>query len=353
MAVDIYSPRTMDAMLRQMKGPRSFLLDRLFTGVKTFSSESVDVDIATGARRMAPFTGPRSAGTAVDALGFVTKTYTPPLIDLKAPLSEDHLRKRLAGETLYEGRSPAEREAALVGEMLADLAGMIGRREEWMAARQLEDGELTISGDGIAEYTIDFGRAADQTISLLTAADRWTETTADILGDIREWVRLISKSCGQVADTLVLGESAAKAFLANSTLMTALDVRRVDLGLISPEMTNMPGVTFLGRVKGTAVDVFSYDEWYLAGATGTETGMITTTHAVMFASGARATRYYGAVAVASESGGSSSLNLVEGERVPDAWVQKSPPARIIRLATRSLPAMVQADATLCAQVVAA
>jgi len=349
MSVDIYSPRTMARMVAEMKPARSFVLERFFSESQSFESKSVDIDIETSVRSMAPFVGDRSAGSAVDDLGYTTETYTPPLVAPKSLLTEDHLRQRLPGETLYEGRSPAERQAALVGKRLGQLNSMILRREEWMAAQALLTGAVAISGDGVTSRSVDFGAPDALTIALLDAADRWTADTADILANLRTWARLIAQYSGLAADTVILGQEAAAALLGNTALAAMLDKRRVELGLISPEMTTIPGVTYLGSVKGTALDLFSYDEWYIAPATGTETPMITPEMIIMGSTQARAVRYYGAVAVANEGG---SLDLMAGERIPDSWTEKEPAGRIIKLSARPLPAPVQIRGFLRATVVA-
>ncbi len=351
MAIDLYEPRTMARMLSEMKPPRTFIRDTFFRNHEEFQTEHVDVDIEIGARRLAPFVSPRLPGKTVDTIGFKTSTYKNPTVAMKKVITGDHLQHRLPGETLYEGRSPAERQAALLGKALADLDGMITRREEWMCAQALFAGQIHVVGDGVDEL-ISFGRPAELSIALPAAAQRWTADTADIPKQLRDWRRACVKACGLAPDTAVLGAKAADALLANEKLRSMLHTLRLDMGQISPEITAMPGVTYLGQLKGTGMDLWSYDEWFVDPDSGEEQPMVPEKQVLIGSSRAYTALRYAAVPVATGSDSSSSLSLVVGARIPDSWIEKEPPARFVKISSRPLPVPTQIGAFLVATVVA-
>lgn len=351
MAIDLFDPRTMAQMLLERKAPKRFVRDRFFANVQTYDTEFIDFDIETKVRTMAPFSNPKLAGQTIDNTGFVTKSFTPPLVQPKRVTTAENLQKRQPGEAIYGGLSPDERAAAKLGKDLADLDDMISRREEWMCVQAALDGSIHVVGEGV-DVILDFGRNAGNTIALLAAADRWTAATANIEGNLDDWRRVVSQRTGLSADTAILGRLAAKALKSNTSLINQLNTLRVDLGRVAPEYDQARGVTYIGRLAG--LDIWEYNEWYvdpeniLAG----EQPMIPDKVVLIGATQAQTELAYGAVPVATGQDGSSAITLATGARVPDSWIQKEPAARFVKVSSRPLPVPTQVNAFLKATVVA-
>ncbi len=72
MAVNIYTPRFMIEMVKQLPPLRTFLRDTFFSQIKTFPTESVDFDVKKGGMAMAPFVSPRIGSTVLDRQGYKT-----------------------------------------------------------------------------------------------------------------------------------------------------------------------------------------------------------------------------------------------------------------------------------------
>lgn len=87
--VDLYTPRTLAEVVKTTTPVRTFLRDRFFTNVKTFPTKRVDIDIVKGNRKMAAFIHPMVGGEIVQAEGYETKSYAPPLIN---PGHDQHRR---------------------------------------------------------------------------------------------------------------------------------------------------------------------------------------------------------------------------------------------------------------------
>jgi len=353
MTINLFEPRTMGQMLLERKAPKGFIRSLFFRDEVPYDTEHIDFDIETRVRRMAPFSNPKLAGQVVDDVGYKTNSFTPPLINPKKVTTAEHLQQRQAGEAVYGGMSPDERAAAKLGKDLADLDDMIIRREEWMCMQAALEGSVRVHGQGI-DVTVDFLRDAGNTIALLAAGDRWTAGTADIPKNLRDWQRLIIKRCGIAPDNAIMGQAAADAFLSNSALRTQLDTLRMDLGQIAPEFREAQGVTYLGRLKGTGIDLWSYDEWYIDPEDNAhaETAMMSSKCVLLGASRARTELAYGAVPVATGEEGSSAITLITSSRVPESWIQKEPAARFVKVSARPLPIPIQVNAFLKATVVA-
>ncbi|WP_420652445.1 major capsid protein, partial [Mesorhizobium japonicum] len=72
----------------------------------------------------------------------------------------------------------------------------------------------------------------------------------------------MAKDSGRTAGVAVLSAEAQDAFQKNDTVLKQLNSRRVDMGLIRPEL--LPdGVTYLGYLNDPGVDLYTYNEWYL------------------------------------------------------------------------------------------
>ena len=154
--INIYEPRYLAEAVRTAPPIRTFLRDRFFSNVKTFSTERVDIDIVKGNRKMAAFVHSMIGGEIVQNEGYETKSYAPPLINTATVTTADLFLRRLPGEDIYSSRTPADRAAEKLVEDYNKLNDMTTRREEWMAAQVLTTGQLKVKGKGVDEV-IDFG----------------------------------------------------------------------------------------------------------------------------------------------------------------------------------------------------
>ena len=345
MTISIYDPRSMAAALKQMPPARSFLKQLFFGGAsKTHTTESFDVDIQTEGRRAAEFSNPKGPGKAVDRTGFSTETFRPPMVAPKMSITVEDMQTRLPGEHIYAEKDPDSRAAELLGGDIALLDSMIVRREEIMARDALVDGEIVCTGDDYAQ-TITFpARDASLTIGTLAAAKRWDAGTSDPIRDIRDWRRAIDALTGLSADKLILGSTALDALLANTSVQTLLDNRRMDMGQLAPGLLN-GGATYYGRLGG--VDIWGYDELDADG-----NPLVSVKSALLGCTAARCEMHYGPVGVASGDGNAARITLVPAARVPESWVEREPAVRWVKISSRPLPVPIQNNAFLTATVLA-
>lgn len=344
--MNIFDTRTMLEAVEQMPSARRFLMNTFFNGGTpvTFPTKTVDIDIIKGKRKMAPFVNPRLPGSLSLRDGYTTSTYTPPYIQPKRETTAELVLKRAAGDNPYSTRTPLERAGQLLGKDLRDLDDEIVRREEWMCAQALTTGKVRVIGEGVDD-TIDFLMASDHRISL--GSGQWGTVDSDPIGNLRTWKRKIAKDSGRTANTVAMSGEALDAFQSNATVMKQLNTRRVDMGMIKPE--ELPdGVTYLGYLNDPGVDLYGYDEWYLADDDeDEELPMIPAGGLILGSTSTRNAMLYGAIQdlEAVESG------LVEAARFPKSWVTQEPSARWLKLQSAALAGLLEPDAFIYAKVV--
>ncbi len=76
--------------------------------------------------------------------GYETKTYTPPLVARKRSQRLTTFYRR-PGESIYSGRTPAERAVLKMADDFVELREQIVRREELMCAQTIFTGKIPLS----------------------------------------------------------------------------------------------------------------------------------------------------------------------------------------------------------------
>lgn len=321
---------------------KTFLRDRYFANVKTFDTARIDVDIVgKGNRKMAPFVHPKVGGKVMDREGYTTNSYEAPEISPMRVTTAEDMLKRQPGESIYGGKSPEQRAAEQLGSDLAWLDEKIARREEWMCATALFNGAIDVKGDGYNGEVISFWPTAAEDKPLTTLAKKWTAegvTAATIMKDLRDVRRAMIKNSGITPTEIVCGSQVVDILVEKLAEAGALDNRRVDLGQINPQQ--LPnGVTYWGYLKDSALDIYSYDEWYVDDA-GNEVPMIPADSILMASPNAQTTLAYGVVSLLDEK--ADTMHFYEGSRIPDSYIsRKNPSGRVVQIKSRPLPIINQ------------
>lgn len=326
--VDLYTPRTLAEVVKTTPPVRTFLRDRFFTNVKTFPTKRVDIDIVKGNRKMAAFIHPMVGGEIVQAEGYETKSYAPPLINPATISTADQLLERLPGEDMYSGKTPADRAAEKLIEEYNQLNDMTTRREEWMAAQVLTTGQLKVKGKGVDEV-IDFGLTNKIT---LPNTKKWGASAADIWGNLKDWKQQVSRNGFANANMVIMGKAAADAFMADATVAKLLDNRRIEIGAIKPEEME-GGLTYYGHLNLPGVDIYGYDEVYMDDETGETKPLIPDNVVLMIPSAASFMRAYGLCTYLDDAG---AWHRAETDRLLRTYVEHRPDRRFIELQTHPL-----------------
>lgn len=251
--------------------------------------------------------------------------------------------KRLPGENLYSGKTPNMRAAEILGRDLAELDEYISRREEAMCSEALFSGKVTVKGDGVNEVLNFWSTVAASEKPETTLTTKWDASTATaetIMSDLRVVRRSMIKDGGFTPRDLICGTNVIDTILSKLTASKSLDMRRVDMGHIDPQ--HLPdGVTYWGYLKDSALDIYSYDEWYKGD--DSDVAMVPADKCLLATPGAKTMLAYGACPVISET--NPGIVFVEGSRIPMSWIQRSNPmGRVLQISSRPLPIIQQIHA---------
>lgn len=269
--MNIYKTAVMLEAIRQLAPRPTFLTNRYFKTNPTsdiFVTEEVWIDIKKGSQRLAPCVMPRKNGITIERDGFKTYRHTPPKIAPKRILTIDDLTARGFGEAVLSNMSPMQRQAEVLRQDLIELDAMIAGRVEQMAAQVLCTNAIVlkqysdkISDEDSTEYELRFYDGVNDTTKY-TPAISWSADNADILGDLKAMVRMLTQK-GLPATDLLVAPDVADAILNNPTIQKLFDNRSYNLGSFAPTLSG-DGASHIGKlnVYGHMLDIISYDAVY-------------------------------------------------------------------------------------------
>ena len=322
--ISIYDPRTMGKLVERMPKVQTFIKSTFFRNVETFDTQKIDVDFKKGNRQLAPFVHKKIGGVTIDNEGY---------------------------ESLYGGKSPNQRAVEKMQRDFTELDEMITRREEWMCCQALFTGKIPIlDKDGKElQAEIDFQFTNKVTLS---GANAWNKKTGGKIKQLKEWRKQVQKKGFVNCNVCLMGADALEAFLIDEEVLKVLDTRRFEAAVITPkELPN--GATYIGTIHEIAMDIYTYNEWYLDNWTNKEEPedkpLLPANIVVLLSTEANYSMYYGAVGVTDEAG--KTIEVVEGSRIPEQWVERRPPRRFLQLNSAPLCVPHEVDswyvATVC------
>lgn len=347
--MNLLTTHEMLAGMEAVGRPGTFLKDTFFPGEKTFVTESVLFDVKKGRRKMAPVVAPRVGGITMDRQAFETKQITAPRVAPQRPMTLDDLAMRGFGEQINSRKTPAQRQVELTASDLQELDDAITRREEWMASQALFTGKVILKGrvsdsdERFIEQEVDYGFTNTKTLS---GTSKWGGADSDIIGDVRAWRLEVLKATGVAPDTLILGEAAVTAYLADENLQKVLDNRRMNMMDITPRLVD-DAITFLGTLPGLGVEIYSYDEWYVDDE-GVEQSFVPSNAALLAKAGVGSFAY-GAVTQMEDD--TKRFETTEGRVVPKRWNDVGNDTMMLRLTSRPVPMPKDVDGWFVATVV--
>lgn len=339
MAIDIFTPETLDAVVRQIPSKGSFFKDTFFNNSKSLYTRDVRIDFKKGGRSLAPFINKKANGVVIDRVGFTSETYETPLIKMKDVTDIEDQLKRLPGEVLQNsGITPEERGIELLTEVLVDFNDRIDRRSEWMCVKALMDGVIPIKGEGVDEE-IDFGFTNKITPSVL-----WDSAsgTPKVYEDLQAAALKCRVDGYRNPNVLVFERSAWQAFLqaTKKDEYYKQQPQIFDIMAVKPERRS-DTVVFMGRLKDPDLDIYVYDEYYYDEETKKTVSLMPKGKVLMASTNARYDFYYGLLDYADEE--TNTIKSVVAEKLADSWVQKEPAIRQLAMSSRPLPVPQEVD----------
>jgi hypothetical protein len=325
---DIYEPRTLIMGVRQLPPAQTFLGQLLFGSGKEFDTETVEVEFKKGKRKMAPFVSPLLPGKVSDRQGYRISYYKPALIKPMRPITTIDLQKKSFGMDPYAEQSPEERAQQLIAEDTIELDDEITRREEWMRRELLFKGKVEQKGEGVDQVLdYDFTNKV-----ILTGANKWDDPNSDPIAELTNRQRTVIQKSGVTTDAVILSSDLADAFIRHPLILKLMENRNFKIGSIDPK-TIPNGATYIGSLTRPALDLYTYDEWYIDDETGEEAPMIPDGTYALVSTRGEFNMHYGAVTIAVDE----TFATIRGTRIPYSWMVKNPPQRFYQLNSRPLP----------------
>ena len=348
--VSIYEPRTMMGVIRKLPPVHTFFRSTFFSREKTFVTKSVDMDYKKGARKLAPFVSREIGGKVVPNTGYTTETYTPPFIAPDRVTTIDDILDRQPGESLYSGRTPAQRAVIQMSEDFTDLREMILRREEWMCAQAMLTGKIVALGEGVKD-TIDF-RFTNLIDISKDAKRKWKGgTVQNKYADLKAWHEKVQKEGFTNCNVCIMASDVVTEFLMDEQIRKLLDVKNYALAVIKPTQKEN-NVTYIGTIHELGLDLYQYNEWYVDDwtdpATPVELPMVPAGTLMMASTHAKYSMYYGAISILNQK--TEKWETVAGKYVPDTFIKKRPDRRFLSLQSAPVPVPHEVDSWLVAKV---
>lgn len=344
--IDIYQPRHLAEVVRSAPPVHTFLRDTFFKNVKTFATKEVDIDIVKGDREMAAFVHPKLGAETLDAEGYETKSYIPPMVNPDIVTTAEDYMNRAPGETIYSERTPAQRAAEQLVREYQRLDDSISRREEWMCAQALTTGAIQIVGKGVNEE-IDFGFTNKV---VLNGTEQWGQSGADILGMLEDWVDMVYTNGFANVDRIICGRTALKLLKNDKGILEKMDNRRYQTGEFNAR--DLPnGVRYHGYLTDSGLEIYSYKEVYVDRTTDptkpTVRRLIPDNMIVMISPDVDFMRAYGLCSYYDES---KRLVTAETPRLLHSYIDHKPERKMLEACSRPLPIPDKVDSWLVATV---
>lgn len=275
MPMDIYSTGAIRGVVRSLTMPTPFLLNFFFRNVIQSQEEEIAFDVELKRRRVSPFVAPHIAGKLVASSGYRTDRFKPATIKDKRALDPKRPLKRALGEQLggAPAMSPAQREAAILGTELQDMADMNWRRLEVMAADALIDGIVTVTGEGYPSVAVNFGRTAGQSVTL-TSGDRWGESGISPIDNLQTWATTYLRNSGLPVTDIVVDTDAWAYIKADPKFKDSIDTTfRGSDAKVQFFATPMEGAQLVGMLNSTT-RIWLYAQWWVDPADDTEKSIL-------------------------------------------------------------------------------
>jgi Phage major capsid protein E len=334
--MNIYDTRTLAQVISVQPSLTTFWLDYFPTEL-TFDTMDIQFDMVPNQRRLAPFVAPNVAGRIMRDKGYTAKTFRPAYVKPKHTIDPSRAIPRTPGEAIGGSLSLDQRMNAILVKNLADQKQMIQRRWEWMACKAVVDSAVTVVGDDYPSVTVNFGRDASLSSTLLTTA-RWSQTTSDPLGDIGDMRKKVFDLASAGVTRLVFGLDAWDLFSQHAKVTPLLNsLTRGSNTTFNIAIAEGTPFEYRGQISGQngigVLDMYTYSETY-EDDNGTAQPFMDTDAVVGLGAGLQGVRCFGAIM-------DIDAGLVATPMFSKQWSEKDPSAWYVL--TQSAPLMVPAQ----------
>lgn len=276
--MELYNLFTLGEIYRRVKAPTPPFWLGSFGRTIAFDTPKIYFEKVFGDDRgLAPFVVPTSAGRPQKLDGYEAVSFAPAYVKILDTVDPGMFIERQAGEAFATGSlSLDQRRNAVIAELIRRARVKIQNRKEWLAARAIIDGKVTIKGEDYPETLVDFRRDASLTATLAGAA-KWDVSTGDPLATLKSMRQASNVLSGSRIQKHVFGATAWDLFCQRVDIKELMDTRYGGLNVNVTRMSDGwsdQGQEYMGRLAGSngagAIDVWVDNSKYLDPEDGTE-----------------------------------------------------------------------------------
>ncbi len=226
------------------------------------SSEEIEIDVVRDDEDVSVVLQDLSTGYRMNSDDIYTnKGFKPPIHKEAISINSFDLLKRRPGENPFE--TPDFRSSIITRmfQGTTKIERKIRRAIELQASQVLQTGILTLKDKATNTlYTLDYKPKASH---FPTAGTSWdTATGQEKLDDLNALGEEIRNDGLENPDQLIFGIDAFESFISDPVIQARFDIRRIDLGTISPMEMRGGGGNFRGIVD---LGNYRYDVWTYGG----------------------------------------------------------------------------------------
>ena len=274
MALNFENWSTLTKYALLSKPTSTFFKDLLFGAETTSTTDIVMFEKQSAKDGIARFVPNNSAPAKIVNKGLSSTAYS-----LKLPITKEKMvfsidefnnYKSLGGSVMTAGASDSRVDpfSNWVLSNVDELMNRRSRRIEQMCAQAVSTGKIEVEdADGI-KILIDYGFTSDQLLGQLATGSLWSASTSNPVADITDWAMTVAENTGLVADTIIMGIDAWKAYASNSTVMKYYNNLNTRIGAYDPTKIIAKGTGGQAMTQfGADKMIYVYSQKYTEDAT--------------------------------------------------------------------------------------
>jgi hypothetical protein len=224
----LYETADLIGVIETIHTAPTFFLERFFKREPILSTSAAIVfdEVLEGLPVMAPFVSPIVQAKPQKRSGFQAKHFTPSYVKPKHFIKPGDFITRVPGEPLLGELTPQARYDREVIRLLALQKRQIEAVWEWLAAKAVIDGKVTIVGEDYPAVEVNFGRDPNNELVITGAGNVWSNEDADIAAMFEDWSDQILELTGFAGTDVVMSPEIWRLFRKNKVVLRDADLRR-------------------------------------------------------------------------------------------------------------------------------
>lgn len=302
---DLWTSRRSLGVMRDVRSETINYFRQWFPNQMRSTDEYIDFEkLPISNRKLAPFALPLARGRGVYDDSARAYRFKPAYVILDDVI--DPLKPLTYQPGIDQSRfdmqkiTPMQRIELLKIQITAAHVNAWERRLEWLAARALIDGQVTLVGPDYPSTLVNFQRAANHTITL-TAGNRFGDSGVSILDFFKLCIdRMVAAEFGGLPTRVTMSGVVAGIVQKDAEIRDHMDinikggVHMVDRSILSAgengEMTYKFGELSVGGASGRKIELWVNDETYQDDA-GVQQRYLPTHEILLTSSGSRVMGY--------------------------------------------------------------